>query len=161
MSKSSKSIANYRFDDSVGYLIARARLKLTKEFDDALTEHDITKAQGGILLILAAGRCETAAELARELYTDSASMTRMIDRLEKRGLVKRVRRADDRRVVNLHLTDQGQELAERLPKIFSTILAASFAHFNAAELDALRGLLRKFLDSGKHAEDTEHLNEKQ
>jgi DNA-binding MarR family transcriptional regulator len=111
----------FRVGDSVGYLLSRARTKLAKSLDVALVERGITHAQGSIMLMLATGRCETAADLARELYIDSASMTRTIDRLEKRGLLFRVRRDDDRRVVSLRLTGPGEELARQLPEIYAAI----------------------------------------
>ncbi len=136
---------NYQVEGSVGYLLSRSRTKLAKELDVVLTEHDITNAQGGILLMLATGKYESAAELARELYIDSASMTRMIDRLEKRGLILRLPRGEDRRVVNLRLTPNGQALAQRLPEIYSTVLNRSFIDFSIEELDLLSNLLRKFL----------------
>jgi DNA-binding MarR family transcriptional regulator len=135
----------YRVEDSVGYLLGRARTKLAKSLDVALVERGITHAQGSILLMLASGKYETAADLARELYIDSASMTRMVDRLEKRGLLFRVRRDDDRRVVSLRLTGAGQELTRQLPEIYAAVLNRNFVGFSAEELGMLSGLLRKLL----------------
>jgi DNA-binding MarR family transcriptional regulator len=135
----------YRVEESVGYLLSRARTKLAKSLDVALIERGITHAQGSILLMLSTGKYETAADLARELYIDSASMTRMIDRLEKRGLLFRVRRDDDRRVVSLRLTGAGQELARQLPEVYVVVRNRNFAGFSAEELATLSGLLRKFL----------------
>jgi DNA-binding MarR family transcriptional regulator len=137
----------FRVGDSVGYLLSRARTKLAKSLDVALVERGITHAQGSIMLMLATGRCETAADLARELYIDSASMTRTIDRLEKRGLLFRVRRDDDRRVVSLRLTGPGEELARQLPEIYAGVLNRNFAGFSAEEMGTLSSLLRKFLAS--------------
>lgn len=134
-----------RVEDSVGYLLSRSRAKIAKALDVAVAEYDITQAQGGILLVLASGKFSTAADLARELYIDSASMTRMVDRLEKRKLIERVRRTDDRRVVDLRLTTDGQALAAELPPIYSAVLNKGFAKFSVEEIDQLRGLLRKFL----------------
>jgi DNA-binding MarR family transcriptional regulator len=143
----------YRVEDSVGYLLGRARTRLAKSLDMSLVERGITHAQGSILLMLASGKYETAADLARELYIDSASMTRMIDRLEKRGLLFRVRRDDDRRVVSLRLTGAGQELARQLPEIYVTVLNRNFAGFSAEELGTLSGLLRKLLANETAGED--------
>jgi len=139
------SLENYKPEDSVGYLLSRARTKLAKALDVMLCEHDITHAQGSIVLMLATGKYTTATELARELYIDSASMTRMIDRLEKRGALVRLPRGDDRRVINLRLTADGQALAQQLPAIYATVLNRNFIDFSAEELDLLRNLLRKFL----------------
>lgn len=143
--------SEYRFDDSVGYLLARARMKLAREVDEQLADFGVTQAQAGILLMLASGRFDTAASLARELYMDSAAMTRMLDRLEKRGLLRRVRREDDRRAVRLQVTPDGTALARRLPEVMTAARETSFAGFSNTELDTLRALLRKFLGDDQRA----------
>lgn len=139
------SADQYRIEDSVGYLLSRSRAKLVKSVDLALAANDITGAQGGILVMLSTGRYTTAAELARELFIDSAAITRMTDRLEKRGLIMRVRRDDDRRVIDLRLTPDGQHLAQQLPTVFAGVLCRNFAGFSADEVSLLKNLLRKFL----------------
>jgi DNA-binding MarR family transcriptional regulator len=146
-SKELFSLKHFRAGDSVGYLLGRARTKLAKALDVALCEHDITHAQGSLVLMLSMGKCSTAADLARELYIDSASMTRMIDRLEKRKLIVRVRSGDDRRIIHLRLTPDGQQLAQRLPAVYVAVLNRSFVGFSTEELGTLRTLLRKFLSS--------------
>lgn len=137
---------HYIVEDSVGYLLARARTRLAKSLDLALGEFGITNAQGGTLLMLMTGKYSTAAELARELYIDAAAMTRMVDRLEKRGLIQRERTRDDRRIVRLVLTDSGRELGQQLPPVYAGVVKRSFARFSSNELDSLRSLLRKSLE---------------
>ncbi len=134
-------------ENTVGYLLGRARTKLSKSLDVALARHDITNAQGRIVLMLASGNYATAADLGRELYIDSASMTRMIDRLEKRGVIERVRSQQDRRVTRLELTDDGNALAALLPVEYISALDRNFADFKADEVELLKTLLRKYLDS--------------
>ncbi|MGI4850297.1 MAG: MarR family winged helix-turn-helix transcriptional regulator [Janthinobacterium lividum] len=136
----------YLVEDSVGYLLARARTRLAKRLDLALAEFGITNAQGSIVLMLMTGKYSTAAELARELYIDAASMTRMVDRLEKRCLIQRERTRDDRRVVKLLLTDSGRHLGARLPAVYGAVVKHSFARFSSDELASLRALLRKSLE---------------
>jgi DNA-binding MarR family transcriptional regulator len=133
----------------LGYLLARARTTLVRAADLDLNAHDISHAQGSILLMLANGKCKTAAELSRELYLDSASMTRMVDRLERRGLLERAARSGDRRVTDLLLTAEGQRLGGLLPGIYDGVIRRSFAGFEAEELAQLRSLLTKFVDSNK------------
>jgi DNA-binding MarR family transcriptional regulator len=142
----------------LGYLLARARTTLVRAADLALHDHDITHAQGSILLLLASGKCSTAAELSRELYIDSASMTRMADRLQRRGLLQRAARSGDRRIADLRLTDEGRRLSALLPGLYSGVLKRSFAEFSTDEAMQLRSLLTKFIDSnnpcaahGRHA----------
>ena len=131
----------------LGYLLARARTTLVRAADLELSAEDITHAQGTILLMLAGGKCSTAAELSRELYLDSASMTRMVDRLEKRGLLARAARSGDRRVTDLRLTAEGQRLGALLPALYTCVLERSFTTFSADEIAQLRSLLGKFVDS--------------
>jgi len=137
----------FKAEESVGYLLARSRAKLAKSLDIDLSQHDITHAQGSIVLMLASGKYTTATDLARELYIDSASMTRMVDRLEKRGLLERVPSIEDRRVTYLKLTVDGYALAARLPPVYVGVLERNFAGFQEAELKTLKTLLRKYLDS--------------
>lgn len=144
-SKEIFNVRSYCVEESVGYLLARARTKLAKSVDCQLAPHDITHAQGGIIMMLSSGNYVTAAELARELYVDSASMTRMVDRLEKRGLIERVRCGEDRRISNLRLTPDGQQLADQLPDVFTSVLNRNFAGFTADEVANLKALLRKLL----------------
>lgn len=61
------------------------------------------------------GGC-TAGELAKRVYLSQATMTGIIDRLEKRGLVRRIRCVDDRRRVMINLTEEGQEVVTFMPK---------------------------------------------
>ena len=139
------NISSYQVQESLGYLLGRSRLKLTKSIDCALGERDITGQQGAVLMLLASGTCATSGDISRELYIDSASTTRMIDRLVKRGLLTRIPCPEDRRVVKLLLTDEGKEMVQSLPATYVDVLNRHFAHFTAQETETLKGLLKKFL----------------
>jgi DNA-binding MarR family transcriptional regulator len=143
---------NQAIGQGVGYLLARARTTLVRAADLELSAHDITHAQGSILLMLAGGKCSTAAELSRELYLDSASMTRMVDRLERRGLLQRTARNGDRRVTDLLLTAEGRRLGALLPGLYSGVIGNSFAEFSPDEITQLRCLLTKFVDSNNQCQ---------
>jgi DNA-binding MarR family transcriptional regulator len=138
-------VERYSVEDSVGYLLTRSRARLAKALDAALTEHDITHSQGGVLLLLASGNYMTAADLVREIYTDAASMTRMLDRLQRRGLVAKSPDAGDRRQQQLRLTVEGAALAAQLPPIMTAVLNKQFDGFSSEEVGFLKSLLRKFL----------------
>jgi DNA-binding MarR family transcriptional regulator len=139
------SVENYRLDDSVGYLIKRVRMVFSAAVDREMAEYDISYDQWGIVLTIAKGRGETAAELSREMCCDTGSMTRMIDRLEAKGMVKRTRSEDDRRIVRLALTESGQALADRLPEVMVRVLNRHLAGFSPEEVDLLKNLLKRIL----------------
>ena len=146
------SANTYSIEDSVGFLLSRARAMLGKAIDAALTGTGITHAQAGVLLMLASGRYSTAADLVRDMYTDAASMARMLDRLQKRGLIERTPHADDRRQLHLQLTASGATLSARLPQILTDVLNTQFAGFSAEEVGFLKSLLRKLLHCGALAD---------
>lgn len=147
MSKSPKlfSTAGYQVQESPGYLLGRARLKLAKTLDIQMAPLGITHQQGAILMMLWNGQCQTAADLSREMYIDSASMTRTLDRLQKRGLVERLPSEQDRRVVKLSLTAAGSALAATLPANYVEVLNRYFARFSKEETETFKQLLRKLL----------------
>jgi DNA-binding MarR family transcriptional regulator len=74
-------------------------------------------------------------------------MTRLLDRLEAKGLCKRVRSTEDRRVVNVELTAAGEEAADQIPKALSEVLNASLAGFSKTEWQAFKGYLRRMLEN--------------
>jgi DNA-binding MarR family transcriptional regulator len=131
--------------ESLEHLLIRARAMLAKAWDKVLTEQDITRGQAHVLWMLSTGKFATAAELAHKLEVDAASMTRMIDRLEKRKLVERLPRGEDRRMVKLRLTSSGQLLSEKLPAAHATVMQSSFSGFSAEDMRQLRTLLYKLL----------------
>ncbi|CDY77619.1 Transcriptional regulator, MarR family [Caballeronia glathei] len=137
---------NFSLTQSVGFAINKARNLLVAEVDTALKDLGITSQQMGILLSMRGGVTATPFELSKLLGIDTGLMTRMLDKLEDKGLLERSRSLEDRRVVNLNLTVQGEELAARLPDIVPVVLNARLKKFTKSEFKELRRLLYKFLE---------------
>jgi DNA-binding MarR family transcriptional regulator len=70
-------------------------------------------------------------------------MTRVVQRLEKRGLVTLARRAADARVTDVHITSSGEQVVEQLRAVASRIYQAAFKDFGAGEIETLNDLLRR------------------
>ena len=85
------------------------------------------------------------AELARTCEMDAGAMTRLLDRLEAKGLLRRTRSPDDRRVVNLELTEEGREAAAKIPVLLSVLQNECLSGFTAEEWQTLKSLLRRVL----------------
>src|SRR5271165_2226379 len=98
---------------AIGGLVSRVKLKLFDSLEQELAPYDITAAQYVILVGLANG-IDSASGLCKGVSYDPGAMTRMIDRLERKGLVQRVRCPEDRRVVKLALTDEGKAVYPKL-----------------------------------------------
>jgi DNA-binding MarR family transcriptional regulator len=137
----------YRPDDSVGYLMRRIISLVGQGIEREMEPTGLTNAQWVPLLKLSMGLASTVAELARECDLDAGSMTRLLDRLEGKQLVRRVRSSDDRRVVNIELTDTGRTAAKEIPQILCRIQNAHLAGFSVDEWQALKGYLRRILDT--------------
>jgi len=138
---------DFHLTESVGFFLNRARNTLLIEMDAALQDLGITGQQMGILLLLTRGVAATPFELSRLLCIDTGLMTRMLDKLEAKGLLSRSRSLDDRRVVNLTLTDSGQQAAERVPEIAPKVLNQRLKAFSKEEFVEFRRLLAKFADA--------------
>ncbi|RYZ02802.1 MAG: MarR family transcriptional regulator [Comamonadaceae bacterium] len=89
----------------------------------------------------------TVAELARLCQLDTGAMTRLLDRLEAKGLVRRVRSVADRRVVNIELTPEGAAHAERVPHVLCRVQNEFLSGFSRAEWQQLKGYLNRMLDN--------------
>ena len=141
-------LSSYQMNDSVGYLMSRVKSVMTNLVTQRTQEElGITGTQASMLFMIAVGKCSTAAELAREYAIDASAVTRLLDRVEKRGLLSRVRSIEDRRVVRLELTDEGRALAERLPPIFRSVLDQVLDGFTPEEVGFLKSMLRRILSN--------------
>jgi DNA-binding MarR family transcriptional regulator len=143
---------NYEANESVGYLMRRIISTVGAEVERQLEASDLTNAQWVPLLKLHMGNATTVAELARECELDAGAMTRLLDRIEAKGLCKRVRSSQDRRVVNLELTDAGQEAAKKIPTVLCRVQNAYLAGFSQAEWVMLKDFLRRILSNAQGAE---------
>ena len=93
--------ANYEVAESVGHQLVSLVQMMRREVELRMTRHDMTDAQWRPLWLLKSGKATTAIELAREACIDAGAVTRMVDRLEDKGLIERVRSETDRRVVQI------------------------------------------------------------
>jgi DNA-binding MarR family transcriptional regulator len=138
---------NYHLTQSVGFLLNCARNTMLVEMDAALKDLDITGQQMGILLSLTRGVATTPFELSKLLGIDTGLMTRVLDKLEAKCLLSRSRSLDDRRVVNLTLTEKGQQVAEHVPEVAPKVLNHRLRNFSEEEFAEFRRLLAKFADA--------------
>ena len=137
-------------ENSVGYLMRKVMSSIRTQADAQLSTHDMTYAQWLPLFKLSlCSSATTVAGLARDLETDPAAMTRVLDRLEAKGLVARERSTTDRRVVQIALTPEGQAVAARVPPVLAEVLNGHLSDFTHDEWQQLLHLLRRMLANGE------------
>lgn len=131
----------------VGRLLKLVFLSMLRSVDARMQPLELTAMQWEPLLLLALGRADTVAALARECQMDCGAMTRMLDRLEQKQLLLRTRNDADRRVVNLSLTDKGRESAAGIPALVREELQRHLIGFTAQDQQQLVDLLTRMLEN--------------
>jgi len=133
----------FRPRDSVGYLLKHAFSALSDCIHGKFLTQRCSFQQWIVLMHLRDGMAMTVADLSRELRHDSGAMTRAIDQLEARGWITRQRNLEDRRVVELSLTAEGDAVAESLIPLVVGALNAALEDFSREEVQLLQGMLRR------------------
>ena len=138
----------YDVSASVGQSLVNLMQMMRREVELRMATHGLTDAQWKPLWMLKNGRASTAFELAREIGMDAGSVTRMVDRLEAKGLVERVRSESDRRVVHLRLTPAGETAVEQVPHVLASVNNDFLRGFSENEWKQLRKLLAQMAANG-------------
>jgi MarR family multiple antibiotic resistance transcriptional regulator len=128
----------------VGMLIGLTAALKDRLLDRHLSPLGITAAQLKVLRVICRGD-DTAVALCRQLSIHSACMTRMLDRLERKGLIIRTRDGADRRQVRLLLTAQGKSMSSMLPTMEVAAMNEFAAGATSEELMRLETLLAKVI----------------
>jgi len=142
----------YCADESVGWLMKRALMSVAQAADRRLEPKGITHAQWAALFMLQRCPASTVAELARATQSDPGAMTRLLDRLEAKGFCRRQRSTDDRRVVRIELTPEGEVAAQEVPVVLAQVLNEHLAGFSKTEWSQLKDMLKRMVTNGEAAE---------
>jgi MarR family transcriptional regulator, multiple antibiotic resistance protein MarR len=147
-------IATYQPKKSVGALLSRVRVEMLTALDkdlasdQRLAELELSSAQLIVIANLAAAEGPlSASDLCKHISYDAGAMTRMLDRLESKGLIRRNRSAQDRRLMHLELTDEGRATYPRMREISMAVANRFLAGFTKAEARQLEGLLARMLEN--------------
>jgi DNA-binding MarR family transcriptional regulator len=126
-------------------LINRVRVELIDALDRELAAFDISAPQLFVLSSVANGEADSAAGLCKTISYDPGAMTRMIDRLQQKGLVRRVPHPEDRRAMNLELTVAGKALFPQLIAAKDRVHAQFLRGFSDDDRRTLETLLHRML----------------
>jgi DNA-binding MarR family transcriptional regulator len=133
---------------SIGGLLGRVKSEMIAAMDAELAPLDITAAQFVVLKCIALGEADSASGLCKDNSYDPGAMTRMLDRLERRGLVRRVAHPNDRRASNLELTAEGKAVYPKLQASGMKVLNRFLHGFTREEARQLESFLQRMLQNG-------------
>jgi DNA-binding MarR family transcriptional regulator len=139
----------------IALLIAADRL--SQQAEQLMKEHSLTGTQYNVLRILRGAEphglpCKGISE---RMISHDPDMTRLLDRMEKRGLITRLRQAEDRRVVKTRVTASGLDILKKLDTPVEELHRKQFRNIAVARLKtllaALEGALLQTPDHADHA----------
>jgi DNA-binding MarR family transcriptional regulator len=137
-----------RVEDNPGYLIKLVFNSINRALDQEMAPLGLTATQWRPVAMIAMGRADTAAELARLNTVDTGAMTRTLDRLEAKSLVRRRRSDQDRRIVKIELTEEGHAIARDIPANIARTVNHYLRGFSEEEVRLLTHYLQRMLANG-------------
>ena len=147
-------IETYQPRKGVGHLLSRVRAEMLDALDKALladgelAKLEISAAQFIVIATLAlTDSAKSSSDLCKGISYDAGAMTRMLDRLEGKGLIHRNRRPDDRRVVYIELTEEGRRAFPRMKVISMGVVNRFLRGFSQVEARQLEGFLSRMLEN--------------
>ena len=140
---------NSFLDQSAGYLINMTALLLKRELSSSIKSHniDVTPEQWAILNRLNERTGLTQKEVARLTFKDNANITRMVDKLEKKGLVIRRPDENDRRSWNLAITKKGIEIRNLVEPLAVNILNKISKGISEKEMNYYNDISKKIIQN--------------
>lgn len=133
----------WTLDKSLGFLATRTARSLKRALDAKLAEHELTATQYIVLVRLWEEDGIPLTQLGEPLYLDNPTITGIVDRMERDGLLERRRDGGDRRVVNVYLTKKGRDLRGRVGKLAEETDAEAWEGFSEAQKNELLDQLNR------------------
>jgi len=130
-------------DDYLPYLLNRAGGRIATAFGEEVRPLGATLQIWRVLAALRERDGRRMGDLSVTTSIEVSTLTRLVDNMEKKGLVARRRDAEDSRAVLLHVTPAGRQLTRRILPIAERYEKVALKGFGAADADALKAALRR------------------
>lgn len=137
----------YIFNETIGWLIYKARYLTKNRLQRKLKDYDISTEQWSILSMIYLKEGCNQKELAESLLKDRAALTRILDILEKKDLVKREHSPNDRREFLVYITENGRTVYNEALKVVAKNSQEINDIFSEDELEQLKKLLKKLISN--------------
>ena len=131
--------------DKTDQLMARLHRSLRRNYDRQLKSFGLTPCQFEVLMTLWSEDGIVLGELRRRVSRDGPTITGVVDRMEKKMLVKRIRDPRDRRVVKVHLPSKGENLKGDLERTKKLIMEKITRSLSLKDMNSLVTLMEKMM----------------
>lgn len=132
-----------RIKDSLGYIITNTGRKITQHLTQKFQGYGITSEQWSVLQTLTEEDGITQAELSRRTEKDPTNVTRILDQLERKELIRREANKGDRRSFLIHVTESGRSLSQELLPVEIEFTKSYLQDLTEEELTLLRRAFQK------------------
>lgn len=138
-------MSKFRFDQSYGRALGLANTFIFKRLSKLMKEENlpITPDQFRVLTILWDNDGCSQQELAHGSHRDRANVTRILDILEREGIVKRINHESDRRMFRIYLTELGKSLEEKAAKCAQQSIKDALQGISKSDIEICMSVLRK------------------
>ena len=144
--------AELQLDNQICFRLYTAARLITQAYTPILTELGITYPQYLVLMVLWEKDCQPVNDIAHKLLLETNTVTPLLQRMEKQGLVTRKKGEQDKRQQIVSLTDKGRDMEEQAYRLIPAgmtetlktcpLLMEDYTHL-ASELDSIVGALKK------------------
>jgi DNA-binding MarR family transcriptional regulator len=146
---------DYLISGGLSHLVNAVRNAVFMALEHELAPLDLTASQFVVVIGAMRGRARTINEFCQFAGIDAGPMSRLLDRLEAKDIVRRVRDSADRRQVNVELTVKGRAL---YPQVMGTITRVNrqfLAGFSSTDASQFQILMQRLL-ANHRGHDTHH-----
>jgi DNA-binding MarR family transcriptional regulator len=133
----------------LGFMLNETRNANFSQIERELAPLNITSAQFKIVIGIAHERASTLSEFARFFDYDPGAMKRLIDRVEEKGLIRRVPSLADRRLIHLELTDAGRAMYPLIMSAVSKVNKKMLEGFSDVETAQLQFFLQRVIANAR------------
>ena len=134
-------------DQCINFLLTTAQHSVFQYFSGCLEKYDITPAQYGVLSCLWDIEYSTPKQIAEELCLEMSTISGVLDRMQKKGLIERAANEKDRRGIRVIVTEKGKELAEHIASAALKIQNAVSHNVDKDELSVFYSVLERIYNN--------------
>ncbi|HEY0746552.1 MAG TPA: MarR family transcriptional regulator [Steroidobacteraceae bacterium] len=139
--------SGFRLQDSPLYLLVRTAGRYAQRIENALLASGMDLMSWRALMIVNETSPSSVSEIAERAVTRLSTMTRVVQRMEKKRWVRLARRSSDARVTEVHLTALGQKCLEAQRATAAAIYRRAMAEISSAEIILMNRLMRQVFDN--------------
>ncbi|MEJ1353356.1 MAG: MarR family transcriptional regulator [Candidatus Sedimenticola sp. (ex Thyasira tokunagai)] len=138
---------SHQIQQTLGFHLFQTSMRLKAAFARILRPYDITPEQFTLLSLLSDTDGLQQREIAELLFKDRPNVTRILEKLEKKGLVLRKKDPGDRRASRVHITSSGQERYTLLNEAASSFRSRAYRGLEAADKKRLKASLNQIMEN--------------